>query len=123
MSEATPRVVPDGEPIRQLPGGLEIVRREKHDWKDGLDQLPPDRLAKFTGKVWGSKFYPGWSYPALVKWIEAVVTEAGWTLQPGDPVQGDWDLPNPVGIVSGRLTRRIRVVSDGRYVHAYPISE
>src|SRR3954454_22739221 len=123
MGEADLYSIRDGETLRVLGSGLEIVRREKHEWKASLERLSPEKLAKRTGKVWGSKFYPAWTPPVLVASIETTVGEEGWVLQPGRPTETDRQLDREIGLVAGKATRRIRVVCDGRYVHAYPIAE
>src|SRR3954452_4619013 len=121
MGEADLYSIRDGETLRVLEGGLEIIRREKHEWKPSLERPPWEKLAKRTGKVWGSKFYPAWTLPVLVEWIATVVAEEGWLLQPGQPTEADRLLNHDIGLVSGKPTRKIRVLCDGRYVHAYPI--
>jgi hypothetical protein len=123
MAEPDPYSVPDGGTLRVLDNGLEIVRRQKLEWRASLEKLPPDKLARRTGKVWGSKFYPEWTLPILIDWIVSVIVEEQWRLQPGEPREADRRLDRPVGLAGGGATHRIRVVSDGRYVHAYPIEE
>jgi hypothetical protein len=123
MGEIDLYSIRDGETLRRLDNGLEIVRREKHEWKASLENLQPEKLVTRTGKVWGSKFHADWTLPALVTWIEAVLVEEGWTLQPGQPSEADRLLDRNIGLVAGVPTRRIKVVCDGRYVHAYPIVE
>jgi hypothetical protein len=113
----------DGETLHTLDCGLEIVRREKHEWRPSLDNLPPEKLLTRTGKVWGSKFYPHWTLSALANWIEMIVVEEAWTLNPGHASETDRLLDRNIGLVAGTPTRKIRVVCDGRYVHAYPIVE
>lgn len=113
----------DGETLRVLDCGIEIVRRDKHEWKPSLDKLPSAKLIKRTGKGWGSKFYPTVTLNIVVSWIEGVVVQEGWTLQPGTPTEADRMLDRDIGLVAGIATRKIRVVCDGRYAHAYPIME
>jgi hypothetical protein len=123
MGDADLYLIRDGETLRTLKSGLEIVRREKHEWRPLLDKLPPEKLVKRTGKVWGSKFYADWTLPALTNWIESVVLEETWILQPGHAFETDRFLNRNIGLVAGVPTRKIKVVCDGRYVHAYPIVE
>jgi hypothetical protein len=123
MGEADLYAIPDGDTLRTLDSGLEIVRREKHEWRPSLAKLPLEKLIKRTGKVWGSKFYVEWTLPALADWIEKVVVEEAWLLQPGHPSEADRLLDRNIGLVAGIPTRRMKVVCDGRYVHAYPIVE
>ena len=123
MAEVNPYLIRDSETLRLLGNGLEIIRREKHEWKSSLAGLTAEQLIRRTGKVWGSKFYPDWTLPVLVSWIENVIAAEGWTLQPGIPSATDRELDRTVGLVAGSPTHMIRVVSDGRYVHAYPIAE
>ena len=116
--------VPDGGTLRLLANGLEIVRRRKqHEWHPAILNLSHEKRAQRTDKVWGSKFNAEWTLPVLVAWMEKVIGEEGWTLRPGEAVQTDRLLNQPVGLAGGHSTCRIRVVCDGRYVHAYPIQE
>jgi hypothetical protein len=123
MSQADLHLVPDGETLRKLASGLEIVRRKKHEWRDSLDNLIPRKLEIQTNKIFGSKFSRDWKLPTLVDWIESVVVQEGWNLNPGTAMAAERQLERTIGLADGKPTHRIKVVCDGRYVHAYPIKE
>jgi hypothetical protein len=121
MAAADLYAVRDGETLQKLDKGLEIVRRKKHEWMPSLETLPQDTLIRRTGKVWGSKFYRDWTLPALVTFIRTAIDE-GWTLQPGQASETDRLFDYNIGLVAGIATK-IKVICDGRYVHAYPAAE
>ncbi len=123
MADTNFHAIADGGTLRVLDCGLEIVRREKHEWRAELEKLSRGTLAVRTGKIWGSKFYPHWPRTILVTWIARVVKEEAWELKPGTSMQAERVLDKPAGLVAGDITHRIRVVCDGRYIHAYPVSE
>lgn len=123
MSDSPLAKVPEGMPLRVLHGGLSIIRYLKHEWIPGLEKLPPERLARRTDKVNGSKFLAEWNLDCLVPWMEGQIEQAGWTLQPGARYKMDVHLDAPVGLVLGEKVHTIRIVSDGRYAHAYPIKD
>jgi len=112
--------LPDGATVRRLSSGLEIVRRRKHEPVD-LEGLGRKDTAKLTGKRLGSKFSGEWGMARLTDWIAREVDSRGWTT--GEPRQADVLLDDPVGIVSGELVSTIRIMSDGRYVHAFPVED
>jgi len=117
--------VPDGEPLRVLDNGLVIIRRRKHEPTPDLLDLPPDQLRRRTDKRWGSKFSPDWHWPLpeLVDWIEHQLIDHADHFTPGQRQQIDLVETQAIGFVAGRPTRTIRIVSDGRYVHAYPVGD
>jgi len=123
MSESPSARVPEGHPLRVLRGGLTIVRYLKHEWVPGFEELPPDRSARRTDKVYGSKFLAAWNLDRLVDWMDLQIQRAGWTFQPGTRYKLDVRLAEPVGLVFGKIVHTIRIVSDGRYAHAYPIED
>ena len=123
MSEQDLNRVADGGTLRTLASGLEIIRREKHEWSANLDKLPPKKLAERSGKVWGSKFLAFWTLEALVNRIETAVTVVGWTTAAQDPNPIDIEDEREIGLVSGRKVHTMRIVCDGRYIHAYPIED
>src|SRR5438876_8789180 len=86
--------VADGGVLKTLPSGLQIIRRKKHEWWEGLNGLPAKKLKLRTGKVWGSKFLQFWTLESLVERIETEVSAAGWTI--------DEQNPNPLDIVDPR---------------------
>lgn len=53
--------------------------------------------------------------------MEAEIDAGTW--KPGRPESNDVRLEDPVGLVSGETTIAIRIMSDGRYVHAFPVVE
>jgi hypothetical protein len=71
MAKSESIFIPDGGVLLIAKSGLEIIRRRKHEWSADLSKLPPDKLAKMTNKVWGSKFLPAWTPHDLGAWIAA----------------------------------------------------
>lgn len=121
MAEAELRSVRDREPLRTLPGGLVIVRCMKHEPCD-LSQLSREQLRQRTSKVYGSKFTAEWTLDRYAQWITDRVVQLGWTLQTG-PAEDDLHSDRPVGVSAGNLVHTIHLVSDGRYLHAYPVED
>src|SRR5258708_5456404 len=113
--------VADGGVLKTLANGLQIIRRKKHEWSPALEKLDPKKLKLRTGKVWGSKFLDVWTLEVLVQRIETAVTTAGWTLAAQNPSPLDVVDTHQIGLVNGLRVRTMRIVCDGRYVHAYPI--
>lgn len=113
--------IPDGGVLRTLPSGLQIVRRRKHEWFSGLVSMDAATLRDRTGKKWGSKFASQWTLEVLTGWIEARVNEANWTIDAQNPEPLDTPFPAAIGLANGVPVRTIRIVCDGRYIHAYPI--
>jgi len=108
----------DGETIRLLPSGLEIVRRKKHE---PIDQsgLSREEWARQTDKRNGSKFSEAWNLERLVDFIAVRVTGLGW--RKGIAQEVTIPTHENVGWVKAKPVRAIKIVSDGRYVHAYPV--
>jgi hypothetical protein len=126
MRQSTPsrsRPVADGGTLRTLASGLEIVRRIKHEWSADLDGLTPEQLAERTGGASGAKFLDFWTSESLANRIEAAVTVVGWTADGRDPDPLDLEDEREIGVVSGRRVHTMRVVCDGRHVHAFPIDD
>jgi hypothetical protein len=123
MPDPKSNFVSDGGVLLVAASGLEIVRRQKHEWFAGLSKLPPDRLAKMTNRVWGSKFLESWQSQKVAEWIAGQITAAGWTKERQAPHRLDIIMPDVIGLADGRPVHTIRIVSDGRYVHAYPIKD
>lgn len=123
MAEGELNRVPDGEALRVLGNGLTILRRRKHEYSPQLDDASPERVRELTGKVWGSKFTRDWPLDSLVSWIEERIGQAGWELQPGHRQTMEVRLDGVVGLVAGDPVHTIRIVSDGSYVHAYPVRD
>jgi len=111
---------PDGATLRHLASGLEIVRRRKHEPVD-LSGLTRDQLRQNTDKRAGSKFTSDWSLEKLVVWVGEQVERLGWA--PGTARSSDITLDSPVGHFVGKESRTIRIISDGRYVHAFPVED
>lgn len=111
--------VPDGGPLRRLGSGLEVLRRVKHEAVH-VENLSRSALQRLTNKVQGSKFLESWPLPRVLGQTTMIVQEEGWVLEPGIRRQVRRHLDEPVGIVNGEVVSTICVVSDGRYVHAYP---
>lgn len=110
--------ISDGGTLRRLPTGLEIVRRQKHE-PINLVTLPRSERVRLTGKRFGSKFLSEWGLERLTDWIASEVESRGWT--DGVSQQADVRFDGPVGVASGEPASTIRIMSDGRYVHAFPV--
>jgi len=113
--------VPDGGTLRELEGGLQVIRRRKHEpiaWSG----LTAEQWRIRTGRVHGSKFNDQWPLTRLADWIEAEVRGAGWRRLPGESRQLVRTFSTPVGYSDGRPVYNIKIVNpDGMYVHAYPV--
>jgi hypothetical protein len=120
--EKIPPASPQGTTLRQLDGGLEIIRYRKHE-PIHFDQLMPEELVWKTGKRWGSKFLANWTLDRYVTWIAAQVQQLGWPAEAGVHRSIDIRERAAVGYSRGKLVYNIRLVADGRYVHAYPVGE
>ena len=112
--------LPDGATLRRLPCDLEIVRRRKHEPID-VSRLSRSERAARTDKRHGSKFGLAWTLERLTDWIAERVEEYGWV--PGRRQKLDVPFEEPVGYSVGTSVRTIRIMSDGRYVHAFPVED
>ena len=112
--------VPDGETLRRLPSGLQIVRRQKHEPID-FESLTRNERVRLTDKRFGSKFLQDWGIVRLTNWIADEIDAQKWTA--GDTHSVDIAFDRPVGIVGGEEASTIRIISDGRYVHAFPVED
>lgn len=113
------RGVSEGSHLKVLANGLIVIRRKKHEPID-LEGLPIEKIVARTSKVSGSKFASHRDLASYVNWIEARTLELGWTWQTGAaPV--DTPFEEAVGISRGKKVYTIRLVKDGRYLHAYPM--
>jgi hypothetical protein len=117
--ESSPHSRRDGETIRRLPSGLEIVRRRKHEAID-FSSLSTADLKRLTGKTYGSKFSASWSLERVVELIAERVAADGWSTDTG-PARVVVEMNDTVGYSNGKAVAAICIVSDGRYVHAYPV--
>ncbi|MDB5323799.1 MAG: hypothetical protein JWN40_5430 [Phycisphaerales bacterium] len=115
--------VADGGVLRALENGLQIIRRKKHEWSEPLSKLNPKKLKERTGKVWGSKFLAFWTLESLVDRIESEVILAGWTSKAQSPNPLDVVDTREIGLAKGHKVHTIRIVCDGRHIHAYPIED
>ncbi|HLX62688.1 MAG TPA: hypothetical protein VKX17_15525 [Planctomycetota bacterium] len=111
----------DGDTLRKLPSGLEIVRRKKHEPIDFLSLDAADRK-KLTGKIFGSKFASTWDLDRVTNFIAQHVASNGWDSGTG-PASMDVLVSEIAGYANGKIVHAIRIVSDGRYVHAYPVED
>jgi hypothetical protein len=113
------RRVPDREPLEVLPGGLVLVRSMKREPISSKNLTRAKLLAR-TNKRRGSKFLPDWTLTRYVEWSRATIAKLGWTSQTG-MASHEIAFDSPIGISHGEYVSTIRLVSDGRYVHAYPV--
>ena len=109
----------DGETIRELPSGLEIVRRRKHE-AIKLAGLSAESLRRLTNKTFGSKFIASWNVERVVAFVAERVLAEGWSSETGQ-ISLVVEMNETVGYVNGRTVTAIKIVSDGRYIHAYPV--
>jgi hypothetical protein len=107
--------------LRELEGGLIIIRRRKHEFDPQLQSMTPQQRSERTNKVFGSKFNSDWTPDHVTNWIARQVAELGWTYPPGTRRVHDVEFSSEVGLVSGHPVHTIRLVCDGRYLHAYPV--
>lgn len=98
-----------------LENGLVLVRRRKHE---PIDFESADDLAKQTDKRSGSKFLPDWTLQAYVEWLAEEARRL-----PREPQSRTIVMDRAVGYSNGRKVDKIRIVSDGHYVHAYPVGD
>jgi hypothetical protein len=112
----------DGGTLMTLPSGLQIVRRRKHEPVDFAELDYPD-LVRLSDPRHGSKFLDDWGLERLTQWIAAEVRAAGWRLEPAVSRTMERRFKSPVGVCEGKKVYTIRIVCDGRYVHAYPIMD
>ncbi len=73
--------------------------------------------------MWGSKFLEFWTLEALVDRIESEVIVAGWTAAAQNPNPLDVVDRREIGLARGHKVHTIRIVCDGRHIHAYPIED
>ena len=109
--------VPDGRMLRRLDNGLEIVRRRKHE------PVGEEVALSQSDKRAGSKFLPAWTLERVVDWIEQQLRQPKCPVQPGAPASHQVRLGELVGFCRGIKVHTIRIVSDGAYVHAYPVED
>lgn len=107
--------VPDGGELARLANGLVIVRRKKHE---PIDFDHAGDLARLTDKRNGSKFLPEWTLQGYVEWLSAAAESMAHT-----PQTLTISFGREVGYSNGKKVDKIRIVSDGRYVHAYPVGD
>ncbi|MEE8169327.1 MAG: hypothetical protein V3T70_02155 [Phycisphaerae bacterium] len=112
--------VPDGGTLRRLASGLEVVRRRKHE-PIAHEQLQSAGLEHLTDKRHGSKFAPDWTLQRLTEWITSEIEARQWSI--GTAQDADVHFKNPVGYFLGKSVKTIRIISDGRFVHAFPIED
>jgi hypothetical protein len=112
------RRVGDRETLELLPSGLEIVRCRKHE-AISFAGMSRQEISRRTDKRAGSKFTAAWSLARYVDWLAEQLSLLGWDADTG-PADQDVVLPEVVGVSNGQAVSTIHIVSDGRYVHAYP---
>jgi hypothetical protein len=113
--------VGDGGTIRVLAPGLEIVRRMKHEPMD-LSKYSEKQRKKLTDKIRGSKFNSWWTTERVADFIAGQAQANGWSATTG-PFRLVINLRAMVGVAEGVQVASIRIDSDGRYLHAYPVGE
>ena len=109
----------DGETLRKLPSGVEIVRRRKHEPIDA-SSLSRTKLEKVTRKEPGSKFVKAWNLQRVVDFTARQVELEGWT-KGTESANVVVCMKEIVGIAEGKRVRAIKIVCYNGYVHAYPV--
>lgn len=115
------RRIQEPGPLEILPNGLEIIRRRKHEPIE-FDGLSRQQMKFLTDKVHGSKFAGNWLLVDYVDWVAHAIGVLGWTPATG-PADHGFAEGRIVGICKGEPVHTIRIVSDGRNVHAYPAED
>jgi hypothetical protein len=104
-----------------LPNGLAIVRWWRHEPIKNITDLPRNELTRLTSKKRGSKFNESWGLERVVEFVAAKVPELAWRMYEDNAET--IVMNETVGWANGKEVHAIRIVSDGRYVHAYPVEE
>lgn len=65
----------------------------------------------------------GWTLRVYVDWLVATLPTLGFQLRPGLRQTRDIRMVEVVGISEGTEVHTIRVETDGRNVHAYPVGD
>src|SRR5438270_7352121 len=108
MTQDPFRSVPDGGILIQLPSGVQIIRRMKHEWTPLVDTLKGEDLARHTDRVRGSKFLRNWTLAAYVQWVTQTVDELGWN-QDTPASEHTEDLGQAIGFSNAKAMTKIRV--------------
>jgi hypothetical protein len=112
------RGVRDGEALEVLANGLVLIRRKKHE-PISLTGLTRQEIVEATSKRSGSKFLDDWTLTRYVQWLRRQIDLLDWTQDTG-PTTTVVHFDVQIGISRGIYARKVRLRSDGRYVHAYP---
>lgn len=112
----------EGETVRTLKSGIEIVRRKKHESID-FGGLKPEKIKVRTGRRCGSKFHSSWDLERIVNWTEEQCEQLGWTADNPRDDKAFITETTTVGVVEGRDVCTICIVKCGRAVHAYPVED
>ncbi len=114
---------PDAGTLRVTAGGLSIMRRRKHEHGAQLGPVSRAKAARRTGKVVGSKFNEHWPLVRIVNFIEDQVGALGWHYPPNLKQSVELRQAQAVGVSDGEIVHTVRIVREGRYVHAYPVED
>ena len=123
MARKDSAATPDGGDLVTCAGGIVVIRRRKHEYVPGLDALPHDQRVQRTGKVFGSKFAAGWTLTRITDETRRVVEREGWIKAPPAVRSATQTYDAAVGLVGGESVRTMKVVSDGRTAHGYPVKD
>jgi hypothetical protein len=113
----------DGDTLRKLPNGIQIIRRKKHEWVSSLDPQNRADFLKKTNPFFGSKFLPSWTLSHHLAWLEQRIAELKWRLDSPRDGEATFKEKAAVGYSNGRLVHTIRLVIDSGFVHAYPVED
>jgi len=122
LDDSKLRSVRDGGVLHELPNGIQVVRRKKHEPID-MAQLTKGELARRTDKRNGSKFLPEISLKRIVEMTCQVLIEKGAEVGANIPYNRAFD--HPIGYSNGRPVKGLWVSrsNKGKLAHAYPVDE
>jgi hypothetical protein len=123
VSDVNLSTVPDGGDLRALAGGIVIIRRMKHEWREDFDTMEQEKLRVRTSKKWGSKFLDSWPVDRQVNWMERLIVAAGWRRQGKSDLSMTIRLQEYVGLADGEKVHTIKIMCDGHYAHAFPVKD
>lgn len=124
LEEGHLRSIPDGGVLHELPNGIRIVRRRKHEPKPiEVNGLSGADLVRRTDRRAGSKFLPETSLSDIVKMTCEVLIENGAIV--GTNIGYNKTYEHPIGYSKGRPVKGLHVTrsNSGKLAHAYPIDE
>jgi hypothetical protein len=120
LNERDLRAVPNSGTLVELPNGIRIVRRRKHESLESRGIKTRDLAAETSARK-GSKFLASLTLKRIVEMTAEVLEEQGAVRDARavyNRVYGE-----PIGVSKGKKVRKLRVELNGGCAHAYPIDE